>query len=93
MRLQPMQRPRGAGQGERRTHPRDELDGGGAGADHRDPPTGQVHRVVPAGRVEGRARKLSRPEISGNDGTCSAPVAETTALVVNVSPSAVLTRQ
>lgn len=38
-------------------------------------------------------RKLSRPGISGNDGTCSAPTPETTAFVVNVSPSVVLTRQ
>ncbi|GAA3420958.1 hypothetical protein GCM10018952_66020 [Streptosporangium vulgare] len=37
--------------------------------------------------------KVSRPGIAGSDGTCSAPVAETTALVVKVPPPATSTRQ
>ena len=63
---------------------RDHLDGGGAGADHRDALAAQVDVVVPARGVHHRAGEVSRPGMSGGLGWVSTPVAPTTKRAVIV---------
>ena len=53
-----------------------DLDGAGAGADHRDALSGQIDAVVPLRGVENRTagiRKSSSPSKSGISGMCSPP--------------------
>ena len=56
---------------------RDELDGGGAGADHRDPLALEADRLGPAPGVVGLAPKSSMPAIRGMVGAESGPTAVT----------------